>query len=87
MIPRPNFMERMEAGKLVAAGYRARGLHTGKTAKGWNRKRPDVEVGTWARACEEARYGFRDALTQALADLDWHARLKYVVGECDEIPF
>lgn len=35
-----NFMERMEAGRVEAVQRRNRGLHTGKSAKGWNVKRP-----------------------------------------------
>ena len=38
-----DFQERMESGKLNAARDRARGLHTGKLAKGWNVKRPQED--------------------------------------------
>lgn len=41
------FTDRMEAGRVNAATARARGLPTGKSAKGWNVKRPDPANGTW----------------------------------------
>ena len=35
-----SFTDKMEQGRDIAARDRARGLHTGKLAAGWERKRP-----------------------------------------------
>lgn len=39
---RPSFSERMAQGREIAQAQRNRGLPTGKSARGWNYKRPDL---------------------------------------------
>ena len=43
-----NFTDTMEQGKALAIQNRNRGIATGKSAKGWTRKRRDTDEG-WAR--------------------------------------
>jgi len=59
---------------------RNRGLSTGKSAKGWNDKRPDpTDDLELLRARAKAR--LRDHWADVLADYQWHAQ------GCPEIPF
>jgi hypothetical protein len=59
-----DFYERMEAGKAIAMDRRNRGLHTGKSAPGWdNVQRRPLEW--WEQAFEEIRARFNARLDAA----------------------
>lgn len=61
-----NFTDTMDRGKLIAQRDRNRGLPTGKSAKGWNRKRRDLEAGTWAYTVAACRAGLAFVSSDAL---------------------
>ncbi len=60
----PDFINRMETGKALAAARRDRGQHTGKSAKGWDntQRRP---LDRWEQRFEEIRLRFHSALDAA----------------------
>lgn len=57
----------------LAVQQRNRGMATGKSAKGWDVKRPDSPKGTWARHVEEAKSGWRADRDAALNDYQWES--------------
>lgn len=73
-----DFTARMEAGKANAAERRARGLATGKAAKGWNVKRPVEAKGTSGRVVGELR-AYWDAIKgEAIEAYRWEVRGQYL---------
>lgn len=58
----------MDGHKAQAQINRNRGLHVGKSAKGWQFKRADPEKGSWARLSEECRICVRLTNANALED-------------------
>lgn len=76
-----SFTERMAAGRELAQDRRNRGLATGRPAKGHRYKAAPVERGSWDELVMRAKGGFRAACSEARAEFDWQARLKFIVGE------
>lgn len=62
------FLDRMEDGKVNAANRRSRGLHTGKAAAGWDFKRREEDLGTWAHAVAVAKCSLSHAIGFAQDD-------------------
>jgi hypothetical protein len=76
-----DFQDRMETGRTLAAARRARGLHTGKAAAGWERK-PDTRPPHDWHELIEVMIDF--VLTEAVNDIN------YAGGNpdgCSDIPF
>lgn len=65
---RVNPLEQADLGRELAVLRRNKGWHTGKSAEGWEFKRPDAEKGSFARAVAEARAGFRGDADRAILD-------------------
>ena len=65
-----NFTETMDRGKALAVLARNRGLPTGKSAKGWNRRRsrPDPEAGTFERLWAVATAAWRNTREEVEED-------------------
>lgn len=61
------FTERMEAGRDAAAHRRHRGLHTGKSAEGWDRPRTYDGADTWEGVKANAVLRWELARDEALA--------------------
>lgn len=70
---RHNFTESMDRAKELAQVRRNRGLATGKSAKGWARKRPHhtPAKGSWDRLLTETRVRWNHAAGTAVDDYLW----------------
>ena len=62
-----NFTDTMEQGKALAIQNRNRGIATGKSAKGWDRKRLDTDEG-WSRDKIVMRLKWIEARDWAMGD-------------------
>lgn len=74
-------IDNAEALRASAAEARRRGQHTGKSAPGWDTKRPEPELGTWSRFKAEQVARWESAVAQAKADFDWDARLEFIMTD------
>lgn len=67
-----NFTETMDRAKDLAMRNRHRGIPTGKSAKGWGRKRRATPAkGSWDRLLTETRVKWHHAAGDAINDYLW----------------
>ena len=65
---RNQMIERADEYRDRAQARRSRGQHAGRSAAGWDWKRPQAVAGSWDAICAVARDGWRSAVVEARND-------------------